>query len=421
MKKQLVSLAVCTALLCAACAPASAAQPVGPLSRPARLAAAPALARAATLDMSAGEETFSISPYKDGNRLTTITVKDADGLPKLPAGVAAQVTVTREIPVSADSKDENAPTFVTVFSGDEQAFAAFVPRQNFDYDYTVTTQDGTDYRFVVSVELAPRVRLSAEGAKLGETLVIYADYTRNWKVSGTTTLSRQPKFYLGGNTEDTMALLPVSYNVAPGEYDLTVTFTHSQTGEVVSFPYQIKADKRDFVVQNLTVDNSTASSTINNDFANREWNEKIEPLKYITDSTKYWDGKFLMPVQGRTTTEFGTIRYTNGSKTSSRHGAMDIAASTGTPVPAANAGRVIFAQYIQMSGNVVVIEHGLGLKTWYFHMSEIDVKENQMVKKGDIIGKVGATGFVTGPHLHFGMSVNDVYINPLTAVNNGIG
>ena len=73
-----------------------------------------------------------------------------------------------------------------------------------------------------------------------------------------------------------------------------------------------------------------------------------------------------------------------------------------------------------MTGNTVVIEHGYGLKSIYYHMSELDCKVGDMVKKGDIIGKVGSTGFSTGPHLHFSMAVNTVWINPWQFIDESL-
>ncbi|WP_343281823.1 M23 family metallopeptidase, partial [Ligaoa zhengdingensis] len=100
---------------------------------------------------------------------------------------------------------------------------------------------------------------------------------------------------------------------------------------------------------------------------------------------------------------------------------IDIAAAAGTPVAAAGSGRVLFADFIQLTGNTVIIEHGFGVKSWYYHMQSLDVAEGDMVKQGDPIGKVGSTGFSTGPHLHFCMSVNNVFTNPWTAFEQGIG
>ena len=87
---------------------------------------------------------------------------------------------------------------------------------------------------------------------------------------------------------------------------------------------------------------------------------------------------------------------------------------------ASNSGRVLIADYMIGTGNTVIIEHGFGLKTWYYHMEELNVNTGDMVTKGDVIGKVGSTGFSTGPHLHFSASVNEVYINPITLINEGI-
>ena len=135
---------------------------------------------------------------------------------------------------------------------------------------------------------------------------------------------------------------------------------------------------------------------------------------------RYWENPFLQPVSGEITTQFGCIRYTNDDPTPSRHGGIDIAAKTGTDVLAANNGRVLFAERIQLTGNTVVIEHGYGLKSFYYHMDSLSVSAGDAVKKGDKIGEVGTTGYSTGPHLHFALAVNNVFVNPWTAFDPGI-
>ena len=206
------------------------------------------------------------------------------------------------------------------------------------------------------------------------------------------------------------AFFPVKYTFTPAEYNLT--FIYGDRKE----EFTIYLLDKNFPTQNLVVDSSVTSNTIENDDANNEYNVKVQPLKFLSQTSPIWEDAFLMPVQGEITTEFGTIRTVNGSP-SDRHGGIDIAASRGTPIVASNSGVVLFAQYIQLTGNTVCIEHGYGLKTWYYHMDSLSVKDNERVEKGQQIGTVGSTGFSTGPHLHFAASIFSTYVNPWTLMD----
>ncbi|MCR4442287.1 MAG: M23 family metallopeptidase [Peptococcaceae bacterium] len=118
-----------------------------------------------------------------------------------------------------------------------------------------------------------------------------------------------------------------------------------------------------------------------------------------------------MPVEGKITTEFGLIRYINNVE-SGRHSGLDIAAGRGTPVKAANSGTINLARKLNVTGNTVIIDHGLKLYSTYCHMDKILVKEGEEVKKGQVIGQVGSTGFSTGPHLHWNISIGSTFVNP---------
>ena len=119
----------------------------------------------------------------------------------------------------------------------------------------------------------------------------------------------------------------------------------------------------------------------------------------------------IQPVEGIMTGSYGRRRIFNGQK-KRPHSGMDIAADTGTPVLAPAAGKVIEMGDFFFSGNMVYIDHGQGLISLFAHLSKTNVKLSQTVKKGEVIGEVGATGRVTGPHLHWSLGLNGTWIDP---------
>lgn len=126
-----------------------------------------------------------------------------------------------------------------------------------------------------------------------------------------------------------------------------------------------------------------------------------------------WEGRFIRPIEGPTTSVYGQRRVFNG-ELRSRHTGLDIDGDTGDPIVAANSGRVAIAQELYFNGNAVFVDHGLGFYTGYFHLSKIEVDEGQWVEKGDIVGLVGATGRVTGPHLHWSVYLLGVPLDPVS-------
>ncbi len=130
-----------------------------------------------------------------------------------------------------------------------------------------------------------------------------------------------------------------------------------------------------------------------------------------SSSTRLWRGKFIHPTPGPETAPFGTLRTYNKKRTS-RHLGLDLDGEVGAPIVAANHGRVLLAAERFYSGGTVLIDHGEGLMTMYFHMSRIDVVVGQAVDKGAGLGAVGASGQVTGPHLHLTVKLGGCSVDP---------
>lgn len=134
---------------------------------------------------------------------------------------------------------------------------------------------------------------------------------------------------------------------------------------------------------------------------------------------KLWNGNFLKPVEGMITTEYGTRRTVNGKK-GGVHRGVDIGAEEGTVVKAANNGIIAISRNHILTGNTIVLNHGAGLVSVYYHMSELTAKENQKIKKGEVIGKVGSTGVSTGAHLHWGIWIFGVDVDPFELIKKEI-
>lgn len=127
-------------------------------------------------------------------------------------------------------------------------------------------------------------------------------------------------------------------------------------------------------------------------------------------------GAFVMPVEGKISTQYGQRRYTNGKYTSA-HSGLDIVADEGTPIKATAAGRVVFSGEMKFYGNTVIIDHGCGIFSFYCHMVETGCETGQDVPTGGVIGFVGTTGYSTGPHLHFQTKVNNINVDPAVFID----
>jgi murein DD-endopeptidase MepM/ murein hydrolase activator NlpD len=130
-------------------------------------------------------------------------------------------------------------------------------------------------------------------------------------------------------------------------------------------------------------------------------------------SDSLWVGRFMLPAKAGVSGVFGSGRVFNGVKRN-QHTGLDFRVASGTPIHAANAGKVVLARNLYFEGNCVAIDHGQGLMTLYLHLSHFKVKEGDQVKKGQVLGLSGGTGRATAPHLHFAVRWQGEYLNPAT-------
>ena len=206
--------------------------------------------------------------------------------------------------------------------------------------------------------------------------------------------------------EESAALVGIDLDHPPGRFPIQVS-TQGKGGVRKT----IEVVAREFPVERLTVPPGyTALDARTLKRARRE-KRLLQDLWLHSDSRRYWEGRFVAPAVGEAGSPFGLRRIFNGEPRSA-HAGIDIRAGMGAAVRAANRGRVVLARDLFLTGNTVVLDNGLGLFTVYVHLSEMSVRAGEIIEKGGGIGKVGATGRATGPHLHFAARIGDARVDP---------
>lgn len=259
---------------------------------------------------------------------------------------------------------------------------------------------------IASPAHAIEVRVSPSNPELGDTLSVIVETT------GTETeppvVQFQDRTYSTFELQDNQyrVLLPTSPLNAPGEYALTVT------GEDEQRNLAVWLKNREFPTQSIWLPPGDDA-----DISDYEYNI-VDAFKALVTPQKFWSGAFVRPTSGDITTIYGVRRYYNGDFAEDYyHRGVDYAAATGTSVVAPAAGRIELVGYesegFAIHGNVVGIDHGQGVLSILMHLNSISVEEGDMVEAGDAIGTVGSTGMSTGPHLHWGLYVQGVSVDPV--------
>jgi hypothetical protein len=217
-----------------------------------------------------------------------------------------------------------------------------------------------------------------------------------------------------GRSGAAVGLLGIDMQDKPGMHELVVEIR--ERGAVRRLSYSVLVLKEKYPVQHLTLPSEKVDLDDENLVRVKMEQERVRTVLQEISRERLWDGPFVEPLQGEVAGAFGRTRVING-QARSPHNGEDISAPLGTPVVAMHDGIARLTVDHFFSGKGVFVDHGLGLYSMYFHLSEVLVQDGEVVKQGQVIGKVGATGRATGPHLHLGVRINGARVNPYSLVN----
>jgi murein DD-endopeptidase MepM/ murein hydrolase activator NlpD len=208
------------------------------------------------------------------------------------------------------------------------------------------------------------------------------------------------------------ALIGVDLDSKPGKYELKVGATGGD-GKAYSKSLQLRVEKAGFAVQKLSLPKSQVDLDPKTLERVNQESKRVRNLFQGVREEKLWKGPFSRPLGGVVSGAFGVRRIING-QTKNPHAGIDLQAEAGAPVAACNSGIVALVDELFFSGKTVILDHGWGLYSMYFHLSEAGVSAGDQLRTGDTLGRVGSTGRSTGPHLHWGMIIRGARVDPFS-------
>jgi murein DD-endopeptidase MepM/ murein hydrolase activator NlpD len=252
----------------------------------------------------------------------------------------------------------------------------------------------------------------------GRTLVLKVTLLEEATLSGT--FEERPLFFSHNGDGQWWSIIAIHALVEPNTYPITLTATLpdgttetiSENATVVAGPYS---------TENIQLDDSH-SKLLDAELIQLEREIMVDLWSQVSARPR-WDGPFKYPVDAnslRITSHFGTRRSYNDSPPTSFHGGTDFGGGVGAPIYAAAEGTVVLAEELTLRGKAVLIDHGMGLFSGYWHQSRLVVSAGQEVQAGDLIGYMGNSGLVTGPHLHWEIRLQGIAVEPLQWVEETI-
>lgn len=202
-----------------------------------------------------------------------------------------------------------------------------------------------------------------------------------------------------------------------GSRNINVTARDSQGGEHIA-SYNLDVVPGGFDVETIWVPPSQGG-LLDSGVMTAE-KQRVVRLTSVVNPKPWWDGPFIFPAQAEISSVYGTGRSYNGGPVADHHGGVDFDVDVGAPIHSSAAGVVVLAEPLMVRGNAVIVDHGMGVFSGYYHLSQINVTVGQKVLKGELIGLSGVTGLATGPHLHWDVIVHGTNVNGVEWVERQI-
>ncbi len=252
------------------------------------------------------------------------------------------------------------------------------------------------------------VRLSPQPVRRGETVAVAV--TTSQPVSCAVRAFDAIENCVGTDPRHWYALIGLSPLLAPGRHTVTLELMTLE-GPSVTLPLVllVNAGRYDYERIILPVDRQP----LLNPHLSQQERITIAAMRTVRSTERLWDYPFQSPIEMQVTSYFGA-RRSYGSGFTSYHAGVDFDGEIGMPVSAPAAGEVVLAESLVVRGNAVLVDHGWGIVSGFWHLDEIDVVVGQRIGRGERVGKVGNTGLSTGPHIHWELWVNGIAVNPLT-------
>lgn len=253
----------------------------------------------------------------------------------------------------------------------------------------------------------------------GRTQVVYVTLS-DPAASLTGNFEGHPVLFWPGQAGGWWTIIPIHALAEPNLYPLLLTAALADGRTVTTFT-NVEVIAGPYGQEYINLDDQR-SQLLNAELIRQE-QEKLKALWSVVSLRPLWEGPFRYPVDSnslRITSYFGNRRSYNGSAEVSFHGGVDFGGAVGQPIYAAAPGRVMLVENLTIRGQAVLIDHGAGLFSGYWHMSQPAVSQGQDVPAGAIVGYLGNTGLATGPHLHWEMRLNGIAVEPLQWVNQTI-